>query len=77
MNLKQMITETIKYTINEEIALNNEASNIYDITKALENVYNRIISKGISKNEVTVMKIAKMIQDLKNIQRYWSHVSMW
>ena len=77
MNIKEMIMETIKYSINEEIALNNEANNIYDITQALENVYNRIISKGVSKNEVTVMKVAKMIQDLKNIQRYWSHASMW
>ena len=77
MNIKEMIMETIKYSINEEIALNNEANNIYDITQALENVYNRIISKGVSKNEVTVMKVGKMIQDLKNIQRYWSHASMW
>lgn len=73
----QTIDEAIQSAINEAIILNNETNTIENITNALEGVYKRITSKGVSKNEVTVTKIAKMIQDLKNIQKYWSHISMW
>ena len=75
--LQQIITETIQRQINEAIALNQETNNIQNITNALQNIYNRIIQKGASRNEMTVAKIAKMIQDLKIIQKHWQNITMW
>ena len=76
-DLEQIINEAVKGSINEAVILGSESKNIEAVTNMLKNIYNRIIQRGASRNEVTVSKIAKMIQDLMFIGRQWQNMTMW
>jgi len=77
MNIQQLVTETVQKQLNEAIALNSETANIKNAADILQNIYNRLTKKGISRNEITIAKIAKMVQDLRRMQHYWQNVKMW
>lgn len=77
MNIQQLVTETVQKQLNEAIALNSETTNIKNAADILQNIYNRLTKKGISRNEITIAKIAKMVQDLRRMQHYWQNVKMW
>ena len=77
MNIQQLVTETVQKQLNEAIALNSETANIKNAADILQSIYNRLTKKGISRNEITIAKIAKMVQDLRRMQHYWQNVKMW
>lgn len=76
-HLSRIITEELQRQLNEAITLRNEASNIENITDALQAVYNRLMYKGVSKNEIGIIQISKIIQILKRIQHSWKGMQMW
>ena len=76
-HLQNIINETIKRQINEAIMLNSESNSLQNVIITLQKLYNRLTQRGVSKNEVTITKIAKMIQDLRIIQKHWQNIAMW
>ena len=76
-DLEQLINEAVQDSINEAVVLGSETKNLEYIANALRNIYNRIIQRGASRNEVSVSKIAKIIQDLSLISRQWQNKTMW
>lgn len=75
--LEQIINEAVQDSLNEAVILAGETGNLDSAAKILRNVYYRITQRGASRNEVSVSKIAKMIQDLTLISRQWQNKTMW
>ena len=75
--LQNLINETVKQQMNESIMLNNETSNLQKAINILQNTYDRITYNGMSRHEISVAKIAKMVQDLMIIQKHWRNVKTW
>lgn len=75
--IETVISEAISNVLNEVVTLNGESSNIENVIVALQNIYNRILQQGVSSHEVTVYKIAQMIEDLKKINKRWKNTTMW
>lgn len=75
--VEQIINEAVQDTLNEAVVLGGEARNIEAAINILKGIYDRIIQKGVSRNEVSVTKFAKMIRDLTNIEHQWQNKAMW
>lgn len=73
----KMIENTIRDTITESVAMNNEVANVMNVMNLLIGIYNRVTERGASRNEVSIEKIGKMINDLKLIAKKWQNERMW
>lgn len=75
--INSIIHETVKKTLNEDVSMTREIYKLQNAVNILQNVYNTIIERGFSKHEVSTLKIEKMIENLKQIQKQWQHTSVW
>ena len=75
--INSIIHETVKKTLNEDVSMTREIYKLQNAVNILQNVYNAIIERWFSKHEVSTLKIEKMIENLKQIQKQWQHTSVW
>ena len=74
--IDRIVSESIKNYIDDKMLLKeyknpNDSDTIRVCTDQLENVYENILKNGGSKNEYTVMQLAKVIHDLRKIQDWF------
>lgn len=72
--MKDIISEVVNNYLKSKCMLKeyknpNDSETIRVCTDMLENIYNRIISNGGSKNEYSIEKLGKIIVELRKMQK--------
>ena len=72
--MKDILTEVINNYINRNCVIkeyknSNDSEIVRVCTDQLENLYNKILSDGLSRHEVTIEKLRNVIKELRKVQQ--------
>lgn len=79
--IKVMVDKIISETINgylrdrkmlKEYKNPQDSESVRVCADQLENLYNKILSNGGSKNEYTIMRLAEIINELRKLAKFFS-----